>query len=125
MEGILPGLRESSVVTEVAVPGKDVGQISRLPVLFVLHDGVQSPRPADLKLGLAEPGDLHHHVEGGEAGLVSEQRDVVPRRHQLAVLLLEVDEVLLAGLRGVFLAPLHQSEAQRAGQHGQASEEVC
>ena len=88
VEGILPGLRQSSVVTEVSVPWKDVGKVSRLLLLSVLHDGVQSHRPADLKLGLAEPRDLYYHVVG-QTGVVCVQGDVVPRRHQLALLLLE------------------------------------
>ena len=108
---ILPGLRQSSVVARVAVPGENVwkeptnndlgildvnnilnvrGKHSKLQSLFgfasiltfqnrtlfflsilapwfatvqILFNWIQTFLSVDLELGLAEPRDLHHHIQ--------------------------------------------------------------
>ena len=64
MERILPSLRKCSIVADMPVPWKHVGDIAKVVFLLILHDGVHQELAVNLKLGLAEPWDLHNHVVG-------------------------------------------------------------
>ena len=64
MERILPSLRKCSIIADMPMPGKHVGDIAQVVVLFILHNGVHQVLAVNLKLCLAESWDLHNHVVG-------------------------------------------------------------
>ena len=81
-------LRECTIVPDVTVVGEAVADIAKLSSLDILLDGVERLLLGDFHLGVGPTGDLDDHVEDA-IGLVSEQRNVVPRRDDLSLLLSE------------------------------------
>ena len=93
---VLPGLGECAIVADVTMPGEHIGQVSVVAILLVLDDRVEGDIPADLKLGLAEPGDLNNHVVG-QVGriLFSKQGNIVPQRDKVSLIILQEQLELL------------------------------
>ena len=56
--GVLPGLREGSIVPDVAVVRKAVGDESQLALLLVLDDGVERGLSVNLHLGVCPPDQI-------------------------------------------------------------------
>jgi len=74
--GILPGLREGTVVPDVAVVGETVANETQTALFYVLLDGIEWLILRDLALGVGPTGDLDDHVEDAMA-LVGKERNVV------------------------------------------------
>jgi len=74
--GVFPGLRESTVVPDVAVVGEAVANETQATLLNVLFDGVERFVLGDLKLGVGPTRDLYNHVEDAIV-LVGKERNVV------------------------------------------------
>ena len=79
-------LGEGTVVPDVAVVGEAVADEAEAALLDVLLDGVEGLLLGDLHLGVGPAGDLDDHVQDAIV-LVGKERDVVERRHDMAVLL--------------------------------------
>uniref|UniRef100_A0A182U5M9 Secreted protein n=1 Tax=Anopheles melas TaxID=34690 RepID=A0A182U5M9_9DIPT len=75
---VLPGLRERTVVPDVAVVREAVGDEPQLALLHVLLDRVQALAQADFHLGVCPAGHLHHHVVHGSL-IVRVQWNVMQR----------------------------------------------
>ena len=84
----MPHLRESTVVPDVTVVREAVTDVTETALLDILLDGVERLLLGDFHLGVGPTGNLDDHVEDA-IGLVSEQRNVVPRRDDLSLLLSE------------------------------------
>ena len=82
----MTNLRESTVVPDVTVVREAVTDVTETALLDILLDGVERLLLGDFHLGVGPTGDLDDHVEDA-IGLVSEQRNVVPRRDDLSLLL--------------------------------------
>ena len=78
-------LRESTVVPDVPVVGEAVAHVAQTALLDVLLDGIERLLLGDFHLGVGPAGDLDDHVEDAIA-LIGEERDVVERGDDLAVL---------------------------------------
>jgi hypothetical protein len=74
--GVLPGLRECTVVPDVAVVGEAVANETQTTLLDVLFDGVEWFLLGDLELGVGPTGDLYNHVEDAIV-LVGKESNVV------------------------------------------------
>ena len=85
-------LGESAVVPDVPVVGEAVADVAQTALLDVLLDGVEGLLLRDLHLRVRPARDLDDHVEDAVA-LVGEERDVVERRHNVAIVL-DKDTVL-------------------------------
>lgn len=85
-------LRERAVVPDVPVVGEAVAYKTELALLDILLDGVEELLLGDFHLGVGPAGNFDDHVHDTHI-LVSEQRDIMERRHWLAILLDE-DAVL-------------------------------
>jgi len=83
--GVLPGLRECTVVPDVTVMREAVANETQTTLLDVLLDGVEWFILGDLKLGVGPAGDLDNHVEDAIA-LVGKERNVVEGRDDGSVL---------------------------------------
>jgi len=83
---VLPRLGERAVVPDVAVVGEAVAHKAQPALLDVLLDGVHELVFGDLHLRVRPAGDLDDHVEDAIV-LISEEWDVVERRHDTAVVL--------------------------------------
>ena len=68
--------------------GEAVAHVSELALLDILLDGVERLLLGDFHLGVGPTGNLADHVEDA-IGLVGKQRNVVPRRDDLSLLLSE------------------------------------
>ena len=68
--------------------GETVTDVAQLSTLDVLFDWVEGLLLGDFHLGVGPTGNLDDHVEDA-IGLVGEQRNVVPRRDDLSLLLSE------------------------------------
>jgi hypothetical protein len=90
--GILPSLREGTVVPEVTLVGEAVSDVSKLALLDILLDGVEELLLGDLELGIGPSRNLDNHVQDGLL-LVGIERNIMERRNGLAILL-DVDSVL-------------------------------
>lgn len=90
--GVLPCLRERTIVPDITVVGETVSDVSELALFNVLLDRVERLFLGDLHLGVGPSGNLDNHVEDS-LGLVGKERNVVEGRNDLA-LLLDVDTVL-------------------------------
>ena len=86
--GQMTNLRESTVVPDVTVVREAVTDVTETALLDILLDGVERLLLGDFHLGVGPTGNLDDHVEDA-IGLVSEQRNVVPRRDDLSLLLSE------------------------------------
>ena len=84
----MTNLRESTVVPDVTVVREAVTDVTETALLDILLDGVERLLLGDFHLGVGPTGNLDDHVEDA-IGLVSEQRNVVPRRDDLSLLLSE------------------------------------
>ena len=60
--GVLPGLRDSAIVPDVAVVREAVGHKPQLTLLHVLLEGVEGRLGVNLDLGIAPSRDLYHHI---------------------------------------------------------------
>merc|ERR1711879_1052143 len=85
VRGVLPGLREGTIVPHVALTILDEAELA---VLDVLLDGVEGFLLADLKLGPGVLGDLNNHVEDALLRIDGEG-NVVEGRDPLTILLEE------------------------------------
>ena len=65
-----------------------VTDVTETALLDILLDGVERLLLGDFHLGVGPTGNLDDHVEDA-IGLVGEQRNVVPRRDDLSLLLSE------------------------------------
>jgi len=74
--GVLPGLREGTVVPDVTVMGEAVANETQTTLFDVLLDGVEWFVLGDFKLGVSPAGDFDNHVEDAIA-LVGKERNVV------------------------------------------------
>jgi len=74
--GVLPGLRECTVVPDVAVMGEAVANETQATLLDVLLDWIEWLLLGDLELCVGPTRDLDNHVEDAIA-LVGKERDVV------------------------------------------------
>lgn len=79
-------LGEGTIVPDVPVVGETVADIPQLAFLNVLLDGVEGLLLGDLHLRVGPTGNFDDHVEDAIV-LISEERDVVERRHDRAILL--------------------------------------
>jgi len=86
--GILPRLREGTIVPGIALVVLDVSDETELSVLDVLFDRIVFLGDCDLELSVRAAWNLAHKVEDVFL-LVGQQRDVMPRRDLVAVLLKE------------------------------------
>ena len=84
----MTNLRESTVVPDVTVVREAVTDVTETALLDILLDGVERLLLGDFHLGVGPTGNLDDHVEDA-IGLVGEQRNVVPRRDDLSLLLSE------------------------------------
>ena len=84
----MTNLRESTVVPDVTVVREAVTDVTETALLDILLDGVERLLLGDFHLGVGPTGDLNDHVED-PIGLVGKQRNVVPRRDDLSLLLSE------------------------------------
>ena len=84
----MTNLRESTVVPDVTVVREAVTDVTETALLDILLDGVERLLLGDFHLGVGPTGDLDDHVEDA-IGLVGKQRNVVPRRDDLSLLLSE------------------------------------
>ena len=84
----MTNLRESTVVPDVTVVREAVTDVTETALLDILLDGVERLLLRDFHLGVGPTGNLDDHVEDA-IGLVGEQRNVVPRRDDLSLLLSE------------------------------------
>ena len=82
----LADLREGTIVPDVAVVGEAVAHVAQATLLDVLFDGVERLLLGDFHLGVGPAGNLDDHVEYAIA-LIGEERDVVERGDDLAILL--------------------------------------
>ena len=87
----LADLRESAVVPDVAVVGEAVAHVAQATLFDVLFDGIERLLLADFHLGVGPAGNLDDHVEYAIA-LIGEERDVMERRDDPAILL-DVDSM--------------------------------
>ena len=84
----MTNLRESTVVPDVTVVREAVTDVTETALLDILLDGVERLLLGDFHLGVGPTGNLDDHVEDA-IGLVGKQRNVVPRRDDLSLLLSE------------------------------------
>ena len=94
----MTNLRESTVVPDVTVVREAVTDVTETALLDILLDGVERLLLGDFHLGVGPTGDLDDHVEDA-IGLVGEQRNVVPRRDDLSLLLSEHTVLWLTKIR--------------------------
>lgn len=80
---VLPGLREGTVVPDVALVRERVADVAKLALLSVLLERVEGVLLADLHLGVGPPRDLNNEVED-TVRLVRKQRHVVEGREREA-----------------------------------------
>jgi len=83
---VFPSLRESAVIPNVSVMREAVPHKAQLATLDVLLDGVERFVFRDLHLRVSPTGNLNNHVEDAVV-LIGEERDVVKRGHDRAILL--------------------------------------
>jgi len=74
--GVLPGLRECTVVPNVTVMGEAVANETQTTLFDVLLDGIEGLILADFELGVGPTRDLNNHVEDTIV-LVVKERNVV------------------------------------------------
>jgi hypothetical protein len=90
--GVLPGLREGTVVPQVTLVREAVSDVSKLALLDVLLDGVEELLLGDLKLSIGPSRNLDNHVQDVLL-LVGVERNIVEGGDGLAILL-DVNTVL-------------------------------
>jgi len=83
--GVLPGLRECTVVPNVTVMGEAVANKTQTTLFDVLFDWIEWLLLGDLELCVGPAGDLNNHVEDAIA-LVSKEGNVVEWGNDGAIL---------------------------------------
>ena len=84
--GWLAYLGKGAVVPDVAVVGEAVAHVAQAALFDVLLDGIERLLFGDFHLGVGPAGNLDDHVEYAIA-LIGEERDVMERRDDPAILL--------------------------------------
>lgn len=79
-------LRESAIVPDVTMMGEAVANEAQLALFDVLLDGIEGLLLADLHFGVGPAGNFDDHVQDTLI-LVGEERDIMERRDNRAILL--------------------------------------
>jgi len=90
--GVFPGLREGTVVPEIALVREAVSHISELALLDILFDGIEGFLLANLHLSVGPARNFNNHIED-RLLLVGIKRDIVEWRKWDAIFL-DKDAVL-------------------------------
>ena len=78
-------LGESTIIPDVPVVGEAVAHVAQATLFDVLLDGIERLLLGNFHFGIRPAGNFDNHVENA-IGLIGEERDIVERRNDLAVL---------------------------------------
>jgi hypothetical protein len=79
-------LGESTIIPDVSVVGEAVAHEAQAALFDILLDGIEGLLLGNFHLGIRPAGNFDNHVEN-PIGLIGEERDIVERRDNLAVVL--------------------------------------
>jgi hypothetical protein len=83
---VFPRLGESTIIPDVPVVGEAVAHEAQAALFDILLDGIEGLLLGNFHLGIRPAGNFDNHVEN-PIGLIGEERDIVERRDNLAVVL--------------------------------------
>ena len=78
-------LGESTIIPDVPVVREAVAHVAQATLFDVLLDGIERLLLGNFHFGIRPAGNFDNHVENA-IGLIGEERDIVERRNDLAVL---------------------------------------